>query len=68
MEQPFEVGDIVEVSHCPLAKIFDIEGKIGKVTGFISFSGIVTTVKIEIGDSTFFLHPMELKKIDSGTF
>ena len=59
MEQPFKIGDIVEILPCPLAEIFDIVGKTAKVIGDISFTAV--KIKVEIGDKIFYLHPMELK-------
>ena len=63
MEHPFKVGDIVEILPCPLAEIFDIKGKTAKVIGFVSFFSTITAIKVEIDNSIFYLHPMELKKI-----
>ena len=68
MEHPFEIGDIVEILPCPLGEIYDIVGKRAKVIGFISSPNITTAIKVEIGDSIFFLHPMELKKIKGGSY
>jgi len=63
MEQPFKIGDIVEILPCPLAEIFDIKSK-GKVAiELISISNTVVKIKVKIGNSIFYLHPMELKKI-----
>lgn len=66
MEQPFKIGDIVEILPCPYAETFDIVGKTAKVIGFISSPNITTAIKVEIDNSIFYLHPMELKKIKGG--
>ena len=63
MEQPFKIGDIVEILPCPLGEIYDIVGKRAKVIGFISSPNITTAIKVEIDNNIFSLHPMELKKI-----
>ena len=63
MEQSFKIGDIVKILPCPYAETFDIVGKRAKVIGFISSPNITTAIKVEIDNSIFFLHPMELKKI-----
>ncbi|RLC34542.1 hypothetical protein DRH14_02725 [Candidatus Shapirobacteria bacterium] len=61
--QDFEIGDIVEILPCPYAETFDIVGKIGRVTGVITACSFVETVKVKIGDTVFFLHPRELKRV-----
>jgi len=53
MEQPFKVGDIVEILPCPLAEIFDIVGKTAKVIGVITMYSFIETVKVKIDDSVF---------------
>jgi len=62
MEHSFEAGDIVEILPCPYAETFGIVGKTAKVIELLSFSDIIVKIKVKMGNSIFFLHPMELKK------
>jgi len=67
MEQPFKVRDIVKILPCPYAETFDIVGKTAKVIQLLFISNTVVKIKVKIGNSIFYLHPMELKKIEEGS-
>ena len=66
MEQPFKIGDLVEILPCPYAETFDIVGKTAEVIQLLSFSNTVVKIKVKIGNGIFYLHPKELKKIKGG--